>query len=62
MAGRSTTKIRHLRHRFRCLRKGHRWQAYERLQGETVVAAERCIRCGAWQDGGTRRVSVERTN
>jgi hypothetical protein len=40
--------VRHFRHRLRCLRKGHRWQAYERLDGDTVVATERCVRCGAW--------------
>jgi hypothetical protein len=61
MDGGSKKQIRHLRHRVRCLRKGHRWQPYERLNGETVVAVERCVRCGAWQDRGTRRVSLARS-
>ena len=46
--------VRHLRHRLRCLRKGHRWQPYERLDGDMVVSTERCIRCGAWHHQDTR--------
>ena len=46
--------VRLLRLRLRWVRKGERWEPYERLDGDTVVSAERCIRCGAWHHQDTR--------
>lgn len=48
--------VRRARRRLRCIRRGHRWQYYEHLHGDMVVAGDRCVRCGRRHDRGVRPI------